>query len=95
MEVDTVTSTTVTLQWDPPKYPNGAITKYSVYYDGRDIDDFGGATVDRSDKMTGTIEGLSPDTVYVLEMKAYTRLGPGPPISLPVKTRKSLTNGIQ
>ena len=79
----------------PPEYPNGVITKYSVHFHGMDIDDFGGDTADRSDKMTGTIEGLSPDTVYALEMKAYTRIGPGPPVSLPVKTRKSLTNVIQ
>ena len=40
--------------------------------------------------MTGVIEGLSPDTEYILEMKAYTRLGPGPPVSLIVKTGKLL-----
>ena len=87
MEVVTNTVTFVTFQWMPPKYPNGIITRYSIYYDGIDIDQFGG---DASDKMTGIIEGLAPDTEYVFEMKAYTRVGPGPPVSLIVKTGKLL-----
>ena len=89
MEIVTVTSTSVTLQWMPPKYPNGVITNYTVYYyDGIEIDPFGNV----SNKMIGTIEGLSPDTDYVLELKAYTRVGPGPPVGLPVKTRKLINN---
>ena len=82
-----VTSTTVTLQWKPPRYTNGVITRYSIHYNGIDIDRFGDAT---SDKMTDVIEGLSPDTEYVLEMEAYTRVGAGLPVSLVVKTGKLL-----
>ena len=36
----------------------------------------------------GTVEGLSPDTEYVLQLRAHTRVGPGPPASLTVKTSK-------
>ena len=75
-----VTSTTVTLQWKPPKYPNGIITQYSIYCDGKSVGDF------ESNTMMATIEELLPDTVYVIGVKAYTRVGVGPPFSLLVKT---------
>ena len=68
----------------PPKYPNGIITKYSAHYDGKDIEKFGNVP----DKLTDTIEGLSPNSVYILTIKAHTRVGPGSPVSFPVKTRK-------
>ena len=87
MEVGIVTLTSVTLQWMPPEYPNGVITRYSIHYDRMDIDTFGDYA---SAKMTGVIEGLSPDTEYVFELKAHTRVGSGPPVSLIVKTGKLL-----
>ena len=90
MEISSVTSSSVTLEWNPPKNSNGVITGYSIHYDGVDIDPFGGV----SDRMTATIEGLSPDTVYVLKMKAYTRVGPGPPVSFTVKTHKLINGGV-
>ena len=83
----TVTSTIVTLQWMPPKYPNGVITRYSIECDGKSIDAFGEYV---SGKMIGRIEGLTPDTEYLIEMKAYTRVGPGPPFNLLVRTCKLL-----
>ena len=79
----------MTLQWKPPKYPNGVITRYSIEYDGLDVDNF---VSDASDKMIGIIEGLSPDTPYLFKLKAHTRVGPGPAVSLSVKTRKLLNN---
>ena len=85
MKTDSVTSTSVTLQWLPPKYPNGVITQYSFQCDGISIDAFGDYV---SDKMIGTIKGLTPDNEYIIEMKAYTRVGSGPPVSLPVRTCK-------
>ena len=88
LKIVTVTSTSVTLQWMPPKYPNGIITHYSIHSGGIVIDNFG----DVSDKMIGTIEGLSPDAAYVLQLQPHTRVGPGPPASLVVKTRKLLNN---
>ena len=75
----------------PPKYPNGVITQYSIEYDGKVIDQFGG---DVSDTMNGVIEGLSPDTDYVIKLKAHTRLGSGPPVNLPVKTSKLLNINV-
>ena len=80
-----VNSTTVTLQWMPPKNPNGVITHYSVQYDGTVIHNFGSESLNR---LTGTVEGLSPNTQYVLHLRAYTRVGPGPPASFSVNTGK-------
>ena len=73
----------------PPTYPNGVITKYSVHYDGIEINPFGNV----SDKMMNTIEGLSPDTQYVFEIKAYTQEGEGLPNFVAVKTRKLINSG--
>ena len=86
-----VNSTSVTLLWNPPEYSNGVITHYSIYCDGVDINQFGDVS---DDQMTGTVEGLSPDTVYVLKLKAHTIVGPGPPVSLAVKTRELMNFGI-
>ena len=88
LEIVTDTSTSLTLQWMPPKYPNGVITRYSIHHDKIDIDVFGNKFLD---KMIGTIERLSPDTEYVLKLKAYTRVGVGPPVSLAVRTCKLLS----
>ena len=87
METVTVASTSVILQWMPPEFPNGVITQYSIRYNGMDIDNFG-SNADIPDTMIGTVDGLSPNTMYVFEMKAYTMMGAGPPIYLAVKTRE-------
>ena len=84
MEKCSDTSTTVTLQWMPPTYPNGVIIKYSVHFDGKCIDNFGDKSV--SDMWMGTVEGLLPDTEYVFEMKAHTRVGAGPSADLSIRT---------
>ena len=71
----------------PPETPNGVITHYSIQYNRTVVDTFHNKTLT---KMMGTVEGLSPDTEYVLELRAHTRVGPGPPASLTVKTGKLL-----
>ena len=85
MKVASVTSSTVTLQWEPPETPNGLITEYSIQYDGSVVDNFGSVTLNR---LMGTVERLSPDTEYVLQLRAHTKVGPGPPTNLTVKTSK-------
>ena len=92
MGVVSVTASSVTLQWKPPQTTNGDITHYSVQYSENDsIDDFGDIT---SDPMTGTIEGLSPDTKYTVKLKAHTRAGAGLPASVNVKTSKLIKKPI-
>ena len=76
------------LQWIPPEFPNGVITQYSIHSNGIDIDNFGSSDANISNRMIGTVDGLSPNTVYVFEMKAHTEMGAGPPVHLAVKTRK-------
>ena len=73
----------------PPKRLNGVITQYSVHFDGKDIHNFGNNV---SNKMIGTVEGLSPDTEYLLELKAHTKVGSGYPARLHVKTGKLLNS---
>ena len=87
LETDTVTSTSVTLKWQPPMYPNGVIKKYSVHCDGKNIDEFGDP---ESHNMIDTIKELMPDSDYVIEIKAHTRVGSGTPLSLLVRTGKLL-----
>ena len=87
IETDFVSSSTVTLKWVPPTYPNGVVIKYCVHFDGKHIDNFGDKV---SDMLKGTVKGLSPDTEYVFEMKAHTKVGPGPSVDLSVRTRELL-----
>ena len=79
-----VTSSSVTLQWMSPETPNGVITQYSILYNGTNITDFG------NNMLMDTIEGLLPDTVYVLQLRAHTKVGPGPPSNLTIVTCKLL-----
>ena len=78
----------MTLQWRPPQTPNGVITHYSLQLDGTNIGNFS------SNELMYTIEGLSPDTVYTLQLRAHTVVGAGPPSNRTVLTSK-LCNGNQ
>ena len=82
LEVISVNSSSVTLQWRSPETPNGVITQYSILYNGTNITNFG------NNVLMDTIEGLSPDTVYVLQLRAYTGAGGGPPASITFLTCK-------
>ena len=68
----------------PPESPNGVITQYSIQFYGINITNFG------NNILTDTIERLSPDTVYDLQLKAHTRAGAGLPSSLTFLTCKLL-----
>ena len=87
LEVASVTSYSVTLQWIRPEPHNGVITRYSIQYDGRVINNFGSKS---GNLMMGTMEGLSPNTEYVVQLKAHTRVGSGLSSNLAVKTCKLL-----
>ena len=68
----------MTLQWRPPETPNGVITHYSIQLDENYS----------SNELMYTIEGLSPDTVYVLQLRAHTVVGAGPPSNITFLTCK-------
>ena len=74
----------MTLQWRSPEILNGIITHYSILYDAINITftDFD------NNMLMYTIEGLSPDTVYVLQLRAHTVVGAGPPIYITFLTGK-------
>ena len=71
LEIISVNLSSVTLQWIPLQSPNGVITHYSIQLNGTDIGNFS------SNELMYTIEGLSPDTVYVLQLRAHTEAGAG------------------
>ena len=85
LKVVSVTASSVTLQWKPPQTTNSVITHYSVQYGDTVIKKFGN---DMSDITIGSIGGLSPDTEYVLQLRAHTRVGAGPPANKTVRTCK-------
>ena len=72
----------MTLQWRRPEIPDGVITQYSILYNGTLI------TGLDSNVLMYTIEGLLPDTVYVLQLRAHTSAGAGPPNNLTIVTCK-------
>ena len=85
LEIVSVYSNSVTLQWMPPETSSGVITHYSILYNGVNITNFG------NNMLMFTIGGLSPDTVYVLQLRAHTGAGAGPSARLTFLTRR-LTN---
>ena len=70
----------MTLQWRLPEFPNGVIAQYSIQLDGINIANLS------SNELMYTIGGLSSDTVFVLQLRAHTGAGPGPPSSRTVIT---------
>ena len=80
LRITAVTSSSVTLQWRPPKTPNGVV-HYSIQLNKSNIANLGG-------NVMYTIESLSPDTVYVLQLRAHTVVGTGPPSNLTIVTCK-------
>ena len=62
----------MTLQWRHPEFPNGVVTHYSLQLNEDDIINIG------SSVLMYTTGGLSPDTVYVLQLRAHTGAGAGP-----------------
>ena len=82
LEIIYVNSSSVTLQWMPPQSPNGVITHYSIQLNGTDIGNFS------SNEPMYTIEGLSPDTVYVLQLRAHTEAAAGLPSNTTIITGK-------
>ena len=83
-----VNSSSVTLQWRPPVTPNGIITQYSIQFGVTIINNFGNNMLNM---LMDTVEGLSPDTVYTLQLRAHTSVGAGPPSIETVTTCKLKT----
>ena len=84
MEIVSVASSFLTFQWMPPEVPNGVITQYSIQLNGTDISSLS------NNELMYTIERLSPDTVYVLQVRAHTEVGAGPFSNITAVTSKLL-----
>ena len=85
LEIVSFNSSSVTLQWRRPEFPNGVVTHYSVQLNENDIVNIS------SNVLMYTNGGLSPDTVYVLQLTAHTGAGAGPPSNRTFVTSKCLT----
>ena len=84
LEIFTINSSSVNLQWTPPDTPNGVIRQYSIQLNGTNVTNLS------SNVLMYTIGRLLPDTVYVVGLTAYTSAGEGEPNSTTVITRKLL-----
>ena len=78
-----------------PDTPNGIITHYELWYRRNDnqSSNFTSNIADTTSLMH-SIEGLMPGVTYVVQLRAATRVGPGPYVSQTVATeleRKYLT----
>ena len=81
-----INSSSVMLRWRPPEMVNGVITHYSLHLNGTNI-----VNINISSSMRMYTTGdLSPDTEYVLELRAHTGAGPGPPNGSTIMTSKLL-----
>uniref|UniRef100_L7M5R8 protein-tyrosine-phosphatase n=1 Tax=Rhipicephalus pulchellus TaxID=72859 RepID=L7M5R8_RHIPC len=87
LQARTLSSSTVVVQWDPPKEPNGQVMGYNVYYTTQPsipTQSWSAQTVDNN-QLT-TISNLTPQTIYTIRVQAFTSRGPGP-FSSPVQVK--------
>ena len=73
---------TISISWDVPSIPNGIITVYEIRYTN------GSGTYNTTNTQY-TIEGLLPNTLYTIEVRAYTSAGAGEWRSIDVTTTLS------
>ncbi|XP_035214536.1 tyrosine-protein phosphatase Lar-like [Stegodyphus dumicola] len=85
-----LSSSTVVVQWDPPKEPNGQVTGYKVYYTTRPhlpTQAWHSQIVDNN-QLT-TISDLQTHSIYTIRVQAFTSRGPGP-LSPPIRMKTQL-----
>ena len=74
LAAENVQSRFVTLSWMSPDTPNGIIIQYEVQYSVNSTT----SLVNFTDTLMVTVEGLSFSTIYIVQIRAYTRVGAGP-----------------
>jgi len=74
LTAENVQSTFVKLSWMSPCTPNGIIIQYEVQYSVNRTT----SLINLTDTLMGTVEELSPSTIYTILIRAYTRVGAGP-----------------
>ncbi|XP_018430552.1 PREDICTED: ephrin type-B receptor 3 isoform X2 [Nanorana parkeri] len=65
----------LTLSWAPPESPNGIILDYEIKYYAKGLSGAGNTVT--SQRTSVRMEGLFPDTVYVVQVRARTVAGYG------------------
>ena len=71
LEIVSFNSSSLTIQWSPPEFPNGVVTHYSLQLNENDIVNIS------SSVLMYTAGGLLPDTMYVLQLRAHNGAGAG------------------
>ena len=89
-----IQSRSLTLSWMTPDTPNGNITHYELWYRRSGNESFNVISNIMDTTMMHSIDGLTPGFTYIVKLRAYTRVGPGPYVTQTVATeleRKHLT----
>ncbi|XP_022247809.1 tyrosine-protein phosphatase Lar-like isoform X3 [Limulus polyphemus] len=82
-----LSSSTVVIQWDPPKEPNGQVTGYKVYFTTRpNLPTTNWNTQNVDSSTLTTISDMTPQTIYTIRIQAFTSRGSGP-LSAPVQVK--------
>ena len=90
VEASAVSATTILLTWSEPLTPNGVIISFTISYSL-----FGSQEVIVVNNTESYLAaGLEADTVYVFELYASTRVGPGPSAQIQERTIESGKNDI-
>ena len=87
LNIISVNSSSVMLQWGPPLFPNGVIVHYSLMYNSTTPI----VTNISDNELMYTVEGLSSENVYIFQVTAHTEAGEGPSINITVVIRKLLS----
>ncbi|CAL1265790.1 unnamed protein product [Larinioides sclopetarius] len=90
LQASPLSTSTVVVQWDPPKEPNGQVTGYKVYYTltpHSPTQSWTSQTVDNN-QLT-TISDLKTHAIYTMRVQAFTSRGPGP-LSAPIQVKTQL-----
>lgn len=64
-----VTSTSLTVKWDPPDPANGVLLRYVIYQNGTEVKTVGGNVT------SYVVTGLQPFSVYVFKLSVCTVVG--------------------
>ncbi|XP_013923301.1 PREDICTED: ephrin type-B receptor 3-like, partial [Thamnophis sirtalis] len=83
---------TMTLSWEPPKKPNGVILDYEIKYFEKQGQTDSIANTVTSQKNAVRLEGLKPNTAFVVQVRARTVAGYGQ-YSFPMEFRTLVDDG--
>ncbi len=81
--------TSITVEWEMPLEPNGVISEYDLAYN-KTLTEL--VTIDNIRPLTGitpsrSVSNLTTGQTVTIRVRAYTRIGPGPYVTMHVTTR--------